>query len=73
MERIFAKVKNHDDIVRDMNTKALISVDRAGLEAHKRKKIEQAKINNALEELNSMKQDIIDLKVLMHSILQKLG
>jgi len=69
----FAKVKDHDDILRDMKSKALISVDREGLEAYKRKKNEQMKINAAVEELNTMKQDITELKVLMHSILEKLG
>jgi hypothetical protein len=69
----FAKVKDHDDIVRDMKSKALISVDREGLEAYKRKKNEQMKINAAVEELNTMKQDITELKVLMHCILEKLG
>ena len=69
----FAKVKDHDDILRDMKSKALISVDREGLEAYKRKKNEQMKINAAVEELNTMKQDITELKVLMHFILEKLG
>ena len=73
METTLVKVKNHNDIVRDMKSKALISVDREGLEAYKRKKNEQMKINAAVEELNTMKQDITDLKVLMHSILEKLG
>jgi hypothetical protein len=73
METTLVKVKNHNDIVRDMKSKALISVDREGLEAYKRKKNEQMKINAAVEELNTMKQDITELKVLMHSILEKLG
>ena len=73
METTIVKVKNHNDIVRDMKSKALISVDREGLEAYKRKKNEQMKINAAVEELNTMKQDITELKVLMHSILEKLG
>ena len=73
METTLVKVKNHNDIVRDMKSKALISVDREGLEAYKRKKNEQMKINAAVEELNTMKQDITELKVLMQSILEKLG
>jgi hypothetical protein len=74
MEKVkFAKVKDHDDIIRDMKSKALISIDKIGLESYKRKKNEQMKINAAVEELNTMKQEITELKVLMHCILEKLG
>ena len=43
---VFAKVKEHRDIIRDMNSKALLNIDREAYEAHKSRRIQQQKTQN---------------------------
>ena len=72
-KRPLAIVRDHKDVVRDIKSKAIISIDKEALQAYKKKKEEQEKVGVAFKELNSVKQDITELKVLMQTILQKLG
>ena len=64
--------------VRDLHSKALINTDRVALENHrKRRKIEiqQARktqqMENKLEELNNMRNEILEIKGLLQEVLNK--
>ena len=64
--------------VRDLHSKALINTDRVALENHrKRKKIEiqQARkwqqMENKVEELNNMRNEILEIKGLLQEVLNK--
>jgi len=53
---MYAKVKDHDNLVRDMNSKAVLNTDRVGLQDYylkrdsvKKEQSEKLKLNNALK------------------------
>ena len=64
--------------VRDLHSKALINTDRIALENHrKRKKIEIQQVRkwqqmeNKVEELNNMRNEILEIKGLLQELLNK--
>ena len=64
--------------VRDLHSKALISTDRVALENHRKKrqiKIQQAQkwhqMEIKVEELNNMRNEILEIKGLLQEVLNK--
>lgn len=60
----FAKVKGHSDLVRDMNSGAIINNDTSGIES-RRKNI---RLGSALEDINNMKEEISEIKSLLREL-----
>jgi len=60
----FAKVKGHSDLVRDMNSGAIINNDASGIES-RRKNI---RLGSALEDINNMKEEISEIKSLLREL-----
>lgn len=69
----YAKVRENPELVRDMNSKAILNTNRSALESYKKKREKQQELNSAINDINNMKQDINDLKTLMQRILDKIG
>ena len=74
------KVIQTEDIsfVRDLHSKALINTDRIALENHRKKRqieIQQAKkwqqMEIKVEELNNMRNEILEIKGLLQEVLNK--
>ena len=66
--------------VRDLHSKALINTDRVALENHRKRKqieIQQAQrwqqMETKVEELNIMKDEILEIKGLLQELLSKKG
>ena len=64
--------------VRDLHSKALINTDRVALENHRKKRqieIQQARkwqqMENKVEELNNMRNEILEIKGLLQEVLNK--
>ena len=64
--------------VRDLHSKALINTDRVALENHRKKRqieIQQAQqwqqIETKVEELNNMRNEILEIKGLLQEVLNK--
>ena len=64
--------------VRDLHSKALINTDRVALENHRKKRqieIQQARkwqqMENKVEELNNMRNEILEIKGLLKEVLNK--
>ena len=64
--------------VRDLHSKALINTDRVALENHRKKRqieMQQAQkwqqIENKVEELNIMRNEILEIKCLLQEVLNK--
>ena len=64
--------------VRDLHSKALLNTDRVALENHRnRRKLEQQQANewqemkNKVEELNILKDEIMEIKNLLRQLLSK--
>lgn len=64
------KVKGHDGIVRDENTKAILSVNSVEYTKYinKRDRLRQEKL-----EIEALKQDVTDIKNMLASILNSLN
>ncbi len=69
----FAKVKENPELIRDMESKAVLNTNRSALEAYRKKREKQQELKSAIDDINNMKQDINDLKTLMQRILEKIG
>lgn len=63
--------------VRDGHSKAIISTDVAGLTAYKARKNKEREQTNQLRQfendINSVKQEMLDIKLLLQQILQNQG
>jgi hypothetical protein len=60
------KVKDHDDLVRDTQTKAVLNSDLTSLQAYKQRRDALRKKDNELE---SLKEEVSELKDLVHKLL----
>jgi hypothetical protein len=72
-KKIYAKVTDAPGYVRDLQNQAVLNSDSASLQAYKTKRGKQKELLGSINDINSMKQDINDLKVLMNRILEKIG
>jgi hypothetical protein len=68
-----ALVKDHKDVIRDMNSKAILSIDKEGLANHKKRRAERLESQKAISEINNMKEEIQDIKALLQRVLEKIG
>ena len=70
MEERIEKVKDDPKLVRNSFNRAILNTDIEGLKAYKAQKNKEQRTTS---EINSMKQDINELKALMQRILDKIG
>ena len=68
-----AKVKENPDLVRDMGNQAILNTNIDSLTAYKKRREKAKEIDQTIGDINTMKQDINDLKTLMQRILDKIG
>jgi len=69
---MYAKVRDHDNLVRDMSSKAVLNTDKEGLQEYLRKRDfakkqqeEQFETKNRLEKIE---QDMSDIKILLKEL-----
>jgi hypothetical protein len=67
------KVKESPNLMRDTSNQAILNTDKTALSAYKIARDKQKQLNASIEDINTMKQDINDLKTLMQRILDKIG
>jgi hypothetical protein len=60
------KVKDHDDLVRDTQTQAVLNSDLTSLQAYKKRRDALRKKDSELE---SLKEEVSELKDLVHKLL----
>ncbi len=70
---MYVKVKDNPNLVRDTRNQAVLNSDVDGLAAYKKKREKQQQMESAVDDINTMKQDINELKTLMQRILEKIG
>jgi len=72
---MFAKVKDHDNLVRDMNSKAVLNTDRAGLQEYYQKrdvaKKEQSEKIETKQRIDKIEKDMSEIKELLYEIAKK--
>jgi len=62
----FVKVSGHDDLVRDQNTGAIISLDNSAMEARRKAK----NLNSALNDINTLKNEVSEIKSLLRELIK---
>lgn len=65
----FAKIKNESGYIKDMSNRAIISTDNVALEAYKMRKKKAAETQAKLDEINTIKQDVAEIKDLLRQLL----
>ena len=72
---MFAKVKDHDNLIRDMNSKAVLNTDRAGLQEYYEKgdsaKKEQSEKIETKQRIERIEKDMSEIKELLYEIAKK--
>ena len=70
---MFAKVKGHENLIRDMNSKAILNTDKVALQDyyHKRDlaRKEQSDKMETKQRLENIETDMAEIKNLLHSLL----
>jgi hypothetical protein len=69
----YAQVKENPELIRDMDSKAVLNTNVAALQAYKKKREKQQEIQSAVDDINNMKNEINEIKTLMQRILDKIG
>lgn len=72
---MYAKVKDHDNLVRDMNSKAVLNTDRVGLQDYYLKrdvaKKEQSEKLETKQRIEKIEKDMSEIKELLYEIAMK--
>lgn len=66
----YAKVKNHKDLVRDMESKAILNIDSQSLNEHRKKKAVMQQIVENSKKINQMETDIGEIKQMLTSLIK---
>jgi carbamoylphosphate synthase small subunit len=67
----YAKVKEHNDLVRDMNSKAILNIDQEALENHRRKKTVMKSIVENNEKIHELDNDVKEIKKMLACLLER--
>ncbi len=71
MEKKIAKVKDAPGFVRDMTNRAVINVDENSLTAYKKKRQYDQRVEQAVDDINTVKRELNDIKSLLTQLLNK--
>ena len=66
------KIKEDRTLVKDKETHAVLSVDNEGLKAYKLQRERIRQNNGMLDDINNIKQELIELRGILKQISQKL-
>jgi cell fate (sporulation/competence/biofilm development) regulator YmcA (YheA/YmcA/DUF963 family) len=70
---IIAKVKENPDLVRDLGNQAVLNTNVDALAAYRKRRDKAKEIDQTINDINTMRQEMSDLKSLMQRILDKIG
>jgi hypothetical protein len=74
MEQNYLKVSGHENLVRDMSSKAVINTSMVEYEEYmarrRAKEQEQELITKQAEEINNLKSDISEIKQMLHMLIK---
>lgn len=73
INRKYLNVEDRPDLVRDSESKAILSVDINKLKEHREKKNFFKNISNTIKEVDDLKQDVKEIKIALSLILEKLS
>lgn len=68
----FAKVKDHTGLVREMYSKAILSVDDQALKDHRKKKAMMKEVVNNSQKINQIENDMQEIKQMLAEMVKNL-
>jgi len=68
----YVKVKDRSDLVRDMNSKAILNKDLNALNKYREERDFKLRLANVVEEHNNLKKDVSEIKDLLTKILERI-
>ena len=66
------KVKEHENLVRDTKSNAILNTDNRGLNAYKNRKLQFSKIDNMEDKIKHLDDKLINIENLLSSLAEKL-
>lgn len=63
-----AKVKEHKEFIRDLDTNAILNVDTTSVERHKKIMADIGREKRVQEQINSLRDDISDIKQMLREL-----
>jgi hypothetical protein len=67
----YAKVKDHKDLIRDLNSKAILNIDEVALENHRRNKsVMKSLIENNIK-VQELDDDVKEIKRMLSCLLER--
>lgn len=63
------KVKDHPDLVKDDQNKAILNVDQSALDAYKKRREQSRMMSNVCTELDQVKNDVQEIKSMIQQII----
>lgn len=67
----YLKVKDHKNLVRDVNSKAVLNLDKQALDEHRNKKKMVKELFNNNAKINKLEEDVNEIKSLLKQLLEK--
>lgn len=65
---MYARVKEHENLVRDMRTGAILNTDENAIKKHELYMHERKKQNVIQEQINSLKNDVSEIKDMLRAL-----
>lgn len=72
MQKKYIKVLDHKELVRDVDSKAIINIDNESMNRYKKEKMFRLKLNNIVEEYDELKKDVEEIKSLLKKLQEKI-
>ena len=66
------RVKENERLIRDSSNLAILNTDREAIKAHDRKMEQLKKVRTQEEQINTLKNDVSELKQLMQELLKRI-
>lgn len=66
-----ARIEGHSDLIKNMQTGAVINTDRTAYERYMQSKTQHQKLNTTVEDINNLKQEMSEIKTLLKELLKK--
>jgi len=63
-----AKVKEHKEFIRDLDTNAILNIDVTSIDRHKKIMAEIGREKRVQDQINSLKDDISDIKQMLREL-----
>lgn len=67
------RIENHEGLVRDLNSKAILTTNMSAAEQYKRQSKVMENSKASLEEVSTLKEQVSELKAMLGEILRKLN